>query len=175
MSYRLKPMRTNFTQWQKLRLQNTQNRAKRHQEMTDRARKRVELSNAAFEQTTRQPQSAEQIGVSTIRRNQAYNQYAFDQDIASSLIWRIRYNDQTEELDIWFNSGAQYRYFEVPYDIVERVVSGNGTVSTNGHNVWGRWFKGKNPSVGKAFIEYIKKGGYRYMKIAQIMPRATII
>jgi len=89
----------------------------------------------------------------------------------SSNIWKIGYDLVTRILRIDFNSGARYEYFEVPPDIAADVVKGAQTAVTTGENKWGKWWSGKNPSVGAAVYRLIVKGGYKYRLVFITAPR----
>ena len=62
----------------------------------------------------------------------------------SSNIYRIKYNDETYILEVEFNNGGTYEYYDVPITIWEN-------------------FKLAD-SKGKFLHEYIK-GNYRYSKV----------
>ncbi len=145
-------------------------RQQRTEKLARRAKQR-QLSRATFEQTLAQPLAARQTGVSR-SRSQAKG---FDTDVASSYLWRLKYNDQTEELDAWFNSGAVYRYSKVPFHVVLAVVEGRDNPETSGKNEYGAWTETKSPSVGATFRKRIILGGYAYVKIGQMSARPRIL
>lgn len=41
--------------------------------------------------------------------------------VASANLQSFRYNEDTEELTVWFRSGGVYLYFDVPPDVVEEM------------------------------------------------------
>ena len=85
--------------------------------------------------------------------------------LKSSNIYGARYNPLKQELAVRFNEGSVYRYSGVPKQIFDMFMNGEGTARTSGSNRWGRWWKNKNPSMGSAFHNLIKLGGFPYQKI----------
>lgn len=63
----------------------------------------------------------------------------------SSNIAAVRYDDDTQKLEIDFKQGGTYEYDNVPKDVAEGFESA--------------------PSAGKYFHANIVKGGYNYRKI----------
>lgn len=86
-------------------------------------------------------------------------------DLMSSNIYGYRYNPKSGKLLVRFNSGSVYQYEGVPKAVFD--VFGNGAVpaKTSGENRWGRWWQGKIPSLGAAFYQMIRQGGYPYQRI----------
>lgn len=64
--------------------------------------------------------------------------------VSSSNLSRIRYDDSTRTLEIEFNGGRQYQYFDVPEQVFE------GLRDADSH--------------GSYFHEHIK-GSYRYTRL----------
>lgn len=85
-------------------------------------------------------------------------------NIKSSNVKKIMYNDETKEMFIQFQDKSIYTYFNVPFQMFLDVSGGKATCITSGENKYGKWFVGKNPSVGAAVHEYLIKGGVSYKK-----------
>jgi len=85
--------------------------------------------------------------------------------VPSSNIWQIGYDMTTKILIVDFNSGARYRFFEVPMQVADLLFAGAASCRTTGSSKWGRWHKGKNPSIGAAFWQHIR-GRYRYERLS---------
>ena len=88
-----------------------------------------------------------------------------DTAIQSSNVKGMKYNPSTGELMVAFHGGGIYRYDQVPPNIFKLLEHGNAFAKTSGSNAHGTWWKMKNPTIGGALNEYIKKGGYSYQKI----------
>ncbi|HUN14483.1 MAG TPA: KTSC domain-containing protein [Alistipes sp.] len=67
------------------------------------------------------------------------------QYVSSSNIASIGYDFDNMILEVEFLSGAVYQYFDVPQSIYD------GLMAADSH--------------GKYFAAYIKKGGYRYVRV----------
>ena len=67
------------------------------------------------------------------------------ESVTSSNLSSVGYDPQAQTLEIEFNNGGLYQYFDVPNSIY------TGLMSADSH--------------GKYFDVYIKKAGYRFKKI----------
>ena len=85
--------------------------------------------------------------------------------INSSNVSSYRYNTKTLELEIGFNDGSKYRYFDVDYNTFENISYGDATCITEGENEFGSWYEGKSPSYGAAIWEFLINSGKDYEKI----------
>lgn len=65
--------------------------------------------------------------------------------VSSSNIASIGYDATSETLEVEFNNGSVYQYYNVPENLYQGLMSAD--------------------SKGKYFDAYIKKGGFRYSKI----------
>lgn len=83
----------------------------------------------------------------------------------SSNVWGTHYDQKSGKLKVRFNSGSVYEYDGVPANIYRAFIHGNADARTNGQNEFGRWWRGKNPSLGAALNQYIKAGGFPYRRI----------
>jgi len=83
----------------------------------------------------------------------------------SSNIYGFQYDPKSGALKVRFQSGAVYGYQGVPKEIYQIFASGAVPAKTEGHNEHGRWWIGKNPSLGAAFSALIKQGNYPYQKL----------
>lgn len=85
--------------------------------------------------------------------------------LRSSNVKSYRYNTTTYELEITFNDGSKYRYFEVDYDTFENISYGDATCITTGENEFGSWYEGKSPSYGAAIWEFLINNDVQYEQI----------
>lgn len=85
-------------------------------------------------------------------------------NIRSSNVRKIMYNDETKEMFIQFQDKSIYTYFEVPFQLFLDVSGGKATCITSGENKYGSWFVGKTPSVGAAVHRYLVKKNVKYKK-----------
>lgn len=92
--------------------------------------------------------------------------------IPSSNINRFAYDPKTRSLLVKFQgdypqeNGPVYQYSNVPEQVFEVFRRGAIPAKTNGSNRWGRWWRGKSPSLGASFYEAIRQGGYPYQRVA---------
>lgn len=90
----------------------------------------------------------------------------------SSNVNSFGYDEKTGKLRVKFQgdypqqNGPVYEYGGVPKDIFELFRRGAVPARTDGQNRWGKWWKGKVPSVGASLYTLIKGGGYPYQKVA---------
>ena len=63
----------------------------------------------------------------------------------SSQIAELAYDEKQAKMYVTFHTGAIYVYMDVPQEVFVQVLSA--------------------PSVGSAFTQIIKKGGYAYQKV----------
>lgn len=61
--------------------------------------------------------------------------------------------------------GPVYSYQGVQPYIFDLFKRGAAIAKTSGKNKWGKWWKGKSPSIGAAMHAFIKGGNYPYQKI----------
>ena len=87
-------------------------------------------------------------------------------DLQSSNVYGFSYNPRDKHLYVRFNSGSVYEYNGVPAQVFKIFASGAVPAKTTGQNQWGKWWKGKIPSLGAAFYEMIREGGFPYQKVA---------
>lgn len=85
-------------------------------------------------------------------------------NIKSSNVKNIMYNDETKEMFIQFQDKSIYTYFNVSFQLFLDVSGGKATCITSGENKYGSWWVGKTPSVGAAVHKYLIKGGVTYKK-----------
>jgi len=87
-------------------------------------------------------------------------------DLNSSNVWGSAYDRNSREMKVRFQSGEEYKYFNIPPNIYKAFQKGNAAAKTKGKNKFGEWWPGKVPSAGAALHQYIKQGGYPYERIA---------
>lgn len=85
--------------------------------------------------------------------------------LLSSNIYGFRYDPKSGRLLVRFNSGSIYRYDGIPKGVYQIFEQGAIPARTNGQNRWGRWWQGKIPSLGAAFYQLIRQGGYPYQRL----------
>jgi hypothetical protein len=89
----------------------------------------------------------------------------------SSNIEGFAYNDKTGQLYVRFRgkhpdrNGPVYQYNNVPQNIYDIFQKGAIPAKTDGKNKWGKWWKGKYPSMGAAMYHLIRAGGFPYQRV----------
>ena len=64
------------------------------------------------------------------------------------------------------DGGPIYGYDGVPKVIYDLFQSGSIPARTNGQNRWGKWWKGKVPSLGASLYTLISQGQYPYQRLS---------
>ena len=85
--------------------------------------------------------------------------------LLSSNIYGFQYDPDKGELLVRFNNGGVYAYSGVPTGVFNIFQKGAVPAKTSGKNQYGEWWQGKMPSLGAAFYELIRNGGYPYQKL----------
>jgi hypothetical protein len=104
-------------------------------------------------------------GIEPGQDNQGLNYTQFP----SSNVEAMKYDPQTGKLLVKFhgeNGGPIYQYQGVPAQIFKLLEYGDAFAKTKGKNKWGEWWPMKNPSIGAALNQFIKKGGYPYQRLS---------
>lgn len=86
-------------------------------------------------------------------------------DLNSSTIWGHQYDPSTGKMKVRFQGGAEYEYDGIPPNIYRAFSDGSAAAQTDGQNDYGRWWRGKNPSLGAAMNQYIKQGGFSFRRL----------
>jgi len=92
-----------------------------------------------------------------------------DTQFPSSNVSGMKYDPKTGKLLVKFhgdNGEPVYQYDGVPPQIFQLLQHGNAFAKTKGKNKWGQWWPMKNPSIGAALNQWIKKAGYPYQRLA---------
>lgn len=90
----------------------------------------------------------------------------------SSNVEGFAYDDKSGKLYVRFlgkhpnRNGPVYSYDNVPPVMYELFRRGSVPARTNGQNKWGKWWKGKVPSMGASVHTLLKLGGFPYRKVA---------
>jgi hypothetical protein len=90
----------------------------------------------------------------------------------SSNISQFGYDEKNGRLLVQFlgkypdRDGPIYAYGGVPKQIFDLFQKGAIPARTDGRNRWGKWWKGKVPSMGASMYTLIKGGGYPYERIS---------
>lgn len=93
-------------------------------------------------------------------------------EIPSSNVEGFGWDDKTGQLLVRFlgkypdRKGSVYSYSGVPKEIFDLFRKGAVPARTDGKNAWGKWWKGKVPSLGASLYTLIKNGPYQYAKLA---------
>lgn len=87
-------------------------------------------------------------------------------DLNSSNIYGFQYDPKSGRLKVRFQGGSVYSYDGVPANVFQAFKSGAISAKTSGQNQYGRWWVGKNPSLGASFYQLIRQGGYPYQRIS---------
>lgn len=82
----------------------------------------------------------------------------------SSNIWGAR-QLQNGKTQVRFQGGAVYEYDGVPPQIFKAFMMGAIPAKTKGHNKYGAWWKGKQPSLGASFYQLIRQGAFPYRRL----------
>lgn len=61
--------------------------------------------------------------------------------------------------------GPVYEYSGVPDSMYNLFRQGAVPARTNGQNKWGKWWKGKSPSMGASVNVLLKQGGFNYRRV----------
>jgi hypothetical protein len=89
----------------------------------------------------------------------------------SSNVEGFAYDDNSNRLYVRFlgkhpnRFGPVYQYENVPPNIFEIFRKGAIPAKTDGKNKWGRWWRGKFPSIGASMYHMIRAGGYPYQQV----------
>lgn len=89
----------------------------------------------------------------------------------SSNVHSFGYDPKNERLLVKFQgdypdqNGPVYGYDKVPKQIFDMFQKGAIPARTDGQNKWGKWWKGKVPSLGASLYTLIKQGGYQYQRL----------
>ncbi len=86
--------------------------------------------------------------------------------LQSSNIYGFNYDQKSGTLRVKFQGDGVYQYQGVPRYIFKIFQSGAVPAKTSGSNEYGKWWEGKQPSLGAAFYQMIRNGGYPYQKVA---------
>lgn len=86
-------------------------------------------------------------------------------ELNSSNVWGANYDPKSRRMKVRFQGGSEYEYDGIPQAIFDAFIHGNANAQTNGRNRYGRWWRGKNPSLGAALNQYIKAGNFNYRRL----------
>jgi len=94
-----------------------------------------------------------------------------NESMPSSNIESFGYDNKNGNLLVRFlgdypnREGPTYAYSGIPRQIFDLFQKGAIPARTNGKNKWGKWWKGKTPSIGASMYTLIKGGAYPYQRI----------
>ena len=99
------------------------------------------------------------------------NRPPIGQGMPSSNVEGFSYDDKNNRLFVRFlgeypnRNGPVYSYENVPKVIFELFQSGAVPARTDGQNKWGKWWRGKSPSLGASLYTLIKTQNYPYQRL----------
>lgn len=85
--------------------------------------------------------------------------------LQSSNVYGYRFDPFRKRLTVRFQGGSVYRYEGVPKVLFDYFSTFPGVAKTTGQNKYGKWWRGKESSIGATFHQLIKLGGFPYIKI----------
>lgn len=88
--------------------------------------------------------------------------------VASANVDEYRYNDVNHTLILTFHDGSKYKYFGIDRETFDSIVLGDASCETAGENEFGRWWVGKQPSVGAAIWKYLIDTNVRFEKLTAL-------
>jgi len=106
----------------------------------------------------------------TLSDDEVYNLVNFEfkkwraNNLNSSNVRRVMYNDESKEMFIQFQDKSIYTYMNVAFDLFMKIANGDATCITTGENKYGKWYIGKTPSNGAAVHKWLIKTGVAYKK-----------
>lgn len=106
----------------------------------------------------------------TLSDDEVYNVINFEfkkwraNNLNSSNVRRVMYNDESKEMFIQFQDKSIYTYMNVAFDLFMKIANGDATCITTGENKYGKWYIGKTPSNGAAVHKWLIKTGVAYKK-----------
>jgi hypothetical protein len=90
----------------------------------------------------------------------------------SSNVEGFAYDDKNNRLLVRFlgehpnRNGPIYAYTGVPPVMFDLLRKGAVPARTDGKNKWGKWWRGKTPSLGASVYTLLRQGGFPYQKLA---------
>ena len=90
--------------------------------------------------------------------------------LQSSNVYGFKYDPSSKKLFVRFHSknkdaGPVYQYDGIPSEVFDMIRNGAVSAKTEGRNSYGRWWKGKNPSLGATVSALLKNGPFPYKKL----------
>ena len=95
-----------------------------------------------------------------------------DEAMPSSNVSAFRYDPKKQKLFVQFlgkhsnRQGSVYSYDGVPPQIYDLFRRGAIPARTKGQNRWGKWWKGKVPSMGASLYTLLRGAGYPYQRVS---------
>jgi hypothetical protein len=117
-------------------------------------------------------QGQEGQGAPEAPTNAAPQPSQIEQAMPSSNISGFAYDDKNNRLLVRFlgkhpnRNGPVYGYDGVPREIFDLFRTGAVPARTDGQNKWGRWWRGKVPSIGASLYTLIKNRNYPYQRLS---------
>ena len=94
-----------------------------------------------------------------------------ESSMPSSNVEGFAYDDKSGKLYVRFlgkhpnRNGPVYSYDNVPQPMFDLFRRGAVPARTNGQNKWGKWWKGKVPSMGASVYTLLRQGGFNYRRV----------
>jgi len=114
-----------------------------------------------LQQTIEQLQSDKSIGQLPNRQIDGIQK----SDLQSSNVYGANYDPKSRKMLVRFQEGQIYEYDGIPPYIFKAFRHGAAPAKTKGKNRYGQWWVGKNPSLGAALNQYVKKANYNYRRV----------
>lgn len=83
-------------------------------------------------------------------------------NIKSSNVRRMSYNDETLILTVQFNDRSIYTYYNIDFETYRKLNYGEYDPRTTGSNEYGSWEKNVRPSTGAGIWQALIDTGVRY-------------
>lgn len=120
----------------------------------------------------RQQQQAAQVQEEPTEPAPPSDKLTMSRPMASSNIHSFAYDPKKKQLYVKFQgdypqqNGPVYSYQGVPEQAFDIFQKGAIAAKTDGQNKWGKWWVGKQPSLGASFYEAIRQAGFPHQRVA---------
>jgi hypothetical protein len=85
-------------------------------------------------------------------------------NIKSSNVKKMAYDDVTRILTVQFNDRSIYTYYDISFDTYMKLNNGEYSPRTSGSNEYGSWEKGVRPSTGAGIWQALIDTGVKYTR-----------
>ena len=110
------------------------------------------------------------IESATINKHIMITEKTYEKSVESSHLKELKYDDNTKILEIEFNNGSKYQYFEVPKKLYQELAEeqnilrkiGSG-IAKGAKKLFGKQVK--EGTYGTRFWDLIRRGDFKYEKM----------